>query len=135
MLILPLTKRRLQPSITGPKALVIPYLFSLAIIVFVLAGCAGGAANVPPPTPTPGQTNPQFGHVFIVVEENVGYSDVIGSSSMPYFNGLANKYGLATNYYANLHPSIPNYFEMTVGQALTIDGWGTPKSVPLTDVH
>ena len=133
MLILPLTKRRLQPSITGPKALVIRYLFSLAIMVFVLAGCAGGAANVPPPTPTPGQTNPQFGHVFIVVEENASYSEVIGNFSMPYFNGLANKYGLATNYYANLHPSIPNYFELTVGKTLTVIDSVTPQSFPVTD--
>jgi phosphatidylinositol-3-phosphatase len=98
-----------------------------------LTGCAGGAANVAPPTPTPGQTNPQFGHVFIVVEENFGYSDVIGSSSMPYFNGLANKYGLATNYYANLHPSIPNYFEMTAGKIETIDDTQTPQSFPVSD--
>jgi hypothetical protein len=101
--------------------------------VLLVAGCAGGAANVPPPTPTPGTTNPQFGHVFIVVEENAGYSDVIGSSSMPYFNSLANKYGLATNYYANLHPSIPNYFEMTVGKTLTVDDSQTPKSFPVSD--
>jgi phosphatidylinositol-3-phosphatase len=100
---------------------------------FALSGCAGGAANVAPPTPTPGQTNPQFGHVFIVVEENASYADVIGSSSMPYFNTLANTYGLATNYYANLHPSIPNYFELTVGKTLTIDDSQTPKSFPVSD--
>ena len=100
---------------------------------FALSGCAGGAANVAPPTPTPGQTNPQFGHVFIVVEENASYADVIGSPSMPYFNTLANTYGLATNYYANLHPSIPNYFELTVGKTLTIDDSQTPKSFPVSD--
>ena len=98
-----------------------------------LSGCAGGAANVAPPTPTPGQTNPQFGHVFIVVEENASYADVIGSASMPYFNTLANTYGLATNYYANLHPSIPNYFELTVGKTLTIDDSQTPKSFPVSN--
>jgi phosphatidylinositol-3-phosphatase len=101
--------------------------------VFFLAGCGGGAANVLPPIPIPGQTNPQFGHVFIVVEENAGYADVIGSSSMPYFNGLANKYGLATNYYANLHPSIPNYFELTVGKTLTFNDSETPQSFPVSD--
>jgi phosphatidylinositol-3-phosphatase len=105
----------------------------LVSLVFSSAGCGGGAANVLPPTPMPGQTNPQFGHVFIVVEENAGYSDVIGSSSMPYFNSLANKYGLATNYFANLHPSIPNYFELTVGKTLTIDDSQTPKSFPVSD--
>jgi phosphatidylinositol-3-phosphatase len=98
-----------------------------------LTGCAGGAANVAPPTPPPGQTNPQFGHVFIVVEENFGYSDVIGSSSMPYFNSLVDKYGLATNYYANLHPSIPNYFEMTAGKIETIDDTQTPQAFPVSD--
>ena len=103
-------------------------------LVLSLAGCGGGgAANVPPPPPTQGQTNPQFGHVFIVVEENASYPDVIGSSSMPYFNSLANTYGLATNYYANLHPSIPNYFELTVGKTLTIDDSMTPQSFPVSD--
>jgi hypothetical protein len=102
-------------------------------LFFSLGGCGGGAANVAPPPPTQGQTNPQFGHVFIVVEENAGYSDVIGSSSMPYFNSLANTYGLATNYYANLHPSIPNYFELTVGKTLTIDDSQTPQSFPVSD--
>ncbi len=62
---------------------------------------------------------PTFSHVFIVVEENHNYSSVIGSSSMPYLNSLANKYGLATQYYANTHPSIGNYFELTTGQIIT----------------
>jgi hypothetical protein len=109
------------------------FIVALASRVFSLAGCGGQAANVAPPTPTPGQTNPQFGHVFIVVEENAGYSDVIGRSSMPYFNSLANTYGLATNYYANLHPSIPNYFELAVGKTLTILDSETPQSFPVSD--
>src|SRR5205823_4456166 len=52
---------------------------------------------------TPGTS--QFGHVFIVTEENTDYVDVIGNSSMPYLNSLATQYGLATQYYANTHPS------------------------------
>lgn len=62
---------------------------------------------------------PTFSHVFIVVEENRNYSSVIGNSSMPYLNSLASKYGLATQYYANTHPSIGNYFMMTTGQVIT----------------
>ena len=62
---------------------------------------------------------PQSNHVFLVMEENHSYSSVIGSSSMPYLNSLANKYGLATNYYANVHPSIGNYFYLTTGQVVT----------------
>jgi hypothetical protein len=64
-------------------------------------------------------THLQIGHVFLVVEENHGYSAVIGSSSMPWLNSLARQYGLATNYYANSHPSIGNYFMLTTGQLVT----------------
>jgi phosphatidylinositol-3-phosphatase len=44
---------------------------------------------------------------------------VIGNPSMPYLNSLANKYGLATQYFANTHPSIGNYFMLTTGQVVT----------------
>src|SRR6266700_393624 len=61
----------------------------------------------------------QFGHVFVVTEENTDYASVIGNSSMPYLNSLANQYGLATQYYANTHPSIGNYFMLATGQIIT----------------
>jgi acid phosphatase len=64
---------------------------------------------------------PRIGHTFIVVEENHSYSSVIGSSAMPYLNSLASRYGLATNYFANTHPSIGNYFWLTTGQVITND--------------
>ena len=68
---------------------------------------------------------PSLSHVVVVVEENTDYGSVIGSSSMPYLNGLANQYALATQYYANTHPSIGNYFVMTTGQIITNDdGFG-----------
>ena len=57
----------------------------------------------------------------LVVEENHGYSDVIGNSSMPYLNGLASQYGLATQYFANAHPSLPNYLVLTTGATETFD--------------
>ena len=38
---------------------------------------------------------------------------------MPYLGSLASKYGLATQYFANTHPSIGNYFMLTAGQILT----------------
>jgi hypothetical protein len=62
---------------------------------------------------------PASSHVFLVMEENHSYSSVIGSTSMPYLNSLANKYGLATQYYANTHPSIGNYFMLSAGQIIT----------------
>jgi len=64
-------------------------------------------------------TIPPAGHVFVVMEENHSYSSMMGSSSMPYLNSLAKKYGSATQYYANTHPSIGNYLMLTTGQIIT----------------
>ena len=67
---------------------------------------------------------PSFEHVFVVVEENQNYADVIGNTKdMPFLNTLAARYGLATNYYANTHPSINNYFFLTAGRMGTIPPW------------
>jgi phosphatidylinositol-3-phosphatase len=84
----------------------------------------GGASKTPITITVSGGTTttttvPASSHVFIVVEENHSYSSVIGNSSMPYLNSLASKYGLATQYYANTHPSIGNYFMLTAGQIIT----------------
>jgi acid phosphatase len=81
-------------------------------------GC-GGAAQIG--SSSSAGPNVQFGHVFLLVEENHSYSEVIGNTSMPYLNSLASGYGLATQYYANLHPSISDYFMLTTGQPVTLD--------------
>ena len=57
----------------------------------------------------------------MVVLENHSFSQVIGSPSMPYLNSLANAHSLATNYFADVHPSIGNYFMLTTGQLETVD--------------
>ena len=90
-----------------------------ARLAFSLALLAAACSGTPPGRPPVGGTVPPVGHVFIVVEENADYANVIGSTAMPYLNGLAARYGLATEYYANTHPSIGNYFMMTVGKIVT----------------
>ena len=37
-------------------------------------------------------------HIFIVIMENHGYDEIIGSADAPYINELAARYGVATNY-------------------------------------
>src|SRR5437016_10027861 len=109
------------------ERIVLLAVFSTAFLA--MSGCGGGSAHSnsvlaspsitvnPGPTPVPSPHGP----VVLVVEENHGYSTVIGSSAMPYLNSLAQQYGLATQYFANAHPSIGNYFEMTAGQIITND--------------
>ncbi len=72
----------------------------------------------PPPA---GVGIPRAGHVFLVTEENHDYTGVLDSASMPYLDSLARQYGLATQYYANTHPSIGNYFMLGTGQIITND--------------
>src|SRR5262245_25601160 len=58
----------------------------------------------------------RFGHVVIMSLENQNYAKVIGNPYMPYFNSLISRSALLTNFYANFHPSQPNYFSLTTGQ-------------------
>jgi len=77
-------------------------------------GSQAAAVNPLPPSR-------QVNHVFIVMEENHGFTDVIGNPQMPNLNSLAHAYSLAEAYYANTHPSIGNYFMLTTGQIITND--------------
>ena len=69
-----------------------------------------------PPPQTP--TVPTVNHVVILVMENESYEQVIGSASLPYFNSLVSQYGLATNYFADAHSSLSDYFMLTTGQII-----------------
>ncbi|HMG85167.1 MAG TPA: alkaline phosphatase family protein [Terracidiphilus sp.] len=65
---------------------------------------------------------PTSHHVVMVMEENQSYSTVAANTTAwPHFNMLLKQGGQATNYYADAHPSIPNYFMLTTGQTLTSD--------------
>lgn len=60
------------------------------------------------------------------MEENKSYSSVVGNTSdWPNLNHLIANGALATNYFANTHPSIGNYFMLTTGQILTNDDEST----------
>jgi phosphatidylinositol-3-phosphatase len=55
------------------------------------------------------------------VLENEDFSSIIGNPNMPFLNGLASSNAVATQYFANTHPSIGNYFMLTTGQTITND--------------
>jgi hypothetical protein len=52
---------------------------------------------------------PRYNHIVEIMMENTSYSTIIGNSHAPNINGLASKYGLATDYFGVTHPSEPNY--------------------------
>jgi acid phosphatase len=61
------------------------------------------------------QNVPRSTHVWIITEENHSYEDVVGNSQMPYYNQLVNQYGLATQFYANQHSSLPALMWLVAG--------------------
>jgi len=99
----------------SPKRGAILSLPFVAVAALILHTGCGGGSSVPHGT---GKI-PVVAHVFVLVEENHSYNSVIGNSAMPYTNSLAQKYALATQYYANRHNSLPNYFMLTVGDLVT----------------
>src|SRR5436189_6387297 len=64
-------------------------------------------------------TVPRSKHIWSITEENRRYESVSGSSYMPYYNSLANKYALASNYYSNLHGSLSALMRLVARQHVT----------------
>ena len=76
------------------------------------AASAAGASSVPRPD-----------HVVVVVEENHSDQGIIGNSKAPYINSLASSGANMTSFFAETHPSEPNYLAMYSGdtQGVTDD--------------
>lgn len=77
---------------------------AFVLILLLQAWLSPAADNLPRPD-----------HVVIVMEENHGYSSIIGSASAPYINSLALRGVLFTNSFAIEHPSEPNYLDIFSG--------------------
>jgi hypothetical protein len=71
---------------------------------------------------------PTYSHVVIVMEENHSYSDIIGNSSAPYMNSLADGGALMTSSYAITHPSEPNYLALFAGSTFGLSSDKCPVS-------
>lgn len=63
---------------------------------------------------------PRYEHIFVIVAENKSYDQIIGSSNAPNLNRLAKTYGLATQFYGEVHPSEANYVAMLGGSTFGI---------------
>ncbi len=98
----------------------------MAGLVCLAAACGGGGTTTPgsparaghPCTGAPAPA--RFAHVILIVMENHGFDQVAGHS--PYLNALARRCGLAADYHAVTHPSLPNYLALTSGSTQGLDG-------------
>ncbi|WP_392532654.1 alkaline phosphatase family protein [Nostoc sp. C117] len=63
---------------------------------------------------------PKYEHIFVIVEENKSYNQIIGNPNAPNINRLGKTYGLATHFYGEVHPSEANYIAMLGGSTFGI---------------
>jgi hypothetical protein len=93
-----------------------------AIGLAALLGSTGAGARAASVSP--------YDHIFVIMEENHEYSQIIGNSNAPNLNTYAQTYGLATNYDSVTHPSEPNYVALMGGSYFGIqddNSWKTHK--------
>ena len=112
------------------RSLLFPLLPLFAAVLIIESGCGGAATDVsstnlastiPPPTGTRianYDSIPHFDHVALVIFENQETEKILDNPSMPWLNNLAQQNAYAGNYYADTHPSLPNYFMLSTGQTI-----------------
>jgi phospholipase C len=64
---------------------------------------------------------PHYAHILVIVAENKGYDLILGPGTVaPNINRLAQQYGLASQFFAEVHPSEGNYIAMLAGDTFGI---------------
>lgn len=58
---------------------------------------------------------PHLNHVFVIMMENHGYSQIVNNPNAPFINHYAQTNNSALNYFAVAHPSLTNYLEVVGG--------------------
>jgi len=100
-----------------------------AAVVAGLAVAAGAVAAASADGPQFGEVHgvPHMDHVFVIMMENHGSSQLLSSSNRdtPFIQSLAKTYGLALDYYGVTHVSLPNYIATISGS-----NWGSNSDNP-----
>lgn len=104
------------------------------------ASGATATSAAPPPTPVTTPAGPCAGtappptwdHVVLIVMENHGLDQIVGSPQAPYLNHLGAQCGLAVNYSGITHPSLPNYIALTSGSTDGISDDNPPSAHPIS---
>ena len=93
-------------------------LLGAAVLVGALPAAAASSSSAVSSAAKP---VPRLNHVFLIMEENNGFTDVIGNRAAPNLNALASKFGLATDYFGISDPSETNYVALLGGATFGIN--------------
>jgi hypothetical protein len=63
---------------------------------------------------------PRYAHIFVIIEENHTADEIVPSRISPSLTRLAQTYGYAWRFYAETHPSEPNYVAILGGNTFGI---------------
>jgi arylsulfatase A-like enzyme len=63
---------------------------------------------------------PRFAHIFVIVEENKDYDQILGGEAAPAIARLAREHGNATQFFGEVHPSEANYVALLGGDTFGI---------------
>lgn len=102
-----------------PTRILTPVSPAISTPTIILPTVAPLPTATQPPTPQP--LVPNFQHIAIIMFENKEFGSVIGNPQMPTYNRLAREYTLLTQYYAIMHPSLPNYIALMGGDTFGIN--------------
>jgi len=69
---------------------------------------------------------PHLDHVFLIMMENHGYSQIVNNPNAPFINSLMKSANSAHNYFAVGHPSLTNYLEVVGGSNLGVQSDNSP---------
>jgi phospholipase C len=105
---------------------------TLSIVVALTAAQGRGAAQARNVCGARTGAPPHVSHVIWIWFENHAASEILGSAEAPHMTALARSCGVASNYFAVSHPSLPNYIAATSGSTQGVSDDGSPKDHPLT---
>jgi phosphatidylinositol-3-phosphatase len=98
---------------------------AFAALSITAADRSGAAASADP--------LPRYEHIFLIILENRSHEQIIGNPNASNINRLAMTYGLASQFYAEVHPSEGNYVAMIGGDTFGIhddDAWYCTRGNP-----
>ena len=102
-----------QNSFTPTRAVILGALFLAIAVLGAPSATWAQACGTLKKHPKGG-----YQHVIWIWMENHDYDQIIGSSSAPYLNSIANQCGVATNFHNLTHVSLGNYIGAVTGLPL-----------------
>jgi phosphatidylinositol-3-phosphatase len=91
----------------------------IAALLFAFALVAAGNADL---------EIPRYQHIVVIIDENKDYGQILDPAHAPHISALAKAYGNATNFWAETHPSEPNYVALVGGDTFGIQDDGAYSS-------